>query len=182
MNTPQDFLVSQKSAADMLFGLSTKAFEGFEKLVELNLQVARTSLEEAAESAQSAFAVKDPKDMLAMQTAMFQAMPEKATAYGRHVYSIVAGTTGELRKAAEASAAQSQQTFVAAVDAAVKNAPAGSENVVALVKSAVAAANNAYDGVTKAANQAASAAEANFEAASVTAAKATKALSDKRAA
>jgi hypothetical protein len=64
---------------------------------------------------------------------------------------------------------------MAAVDSAVKNAPAGSENAVALVKSAVAAANNALESVTKAAKQAADVAEANFNAINTTAAKATQA-------
>ena len=61
---------------------------------------------------------------------------------------------------------------MAAVDTAVKNAPAGTENAVALVKSAVAAANNAYESVHKAAKQAADVAEANFQAMTTTAVKA----------
>ena len=63
---------------------------------------------------------------------------------------------------------------MSAVDAAVKNAPAGSENAVALVKSAVAAANNAMEGMQKAVKQATETAEANFQTISATATKATK--------
>jgi len=70
---------------------------------------------------------------------------------------------------------------MAAVDSAVKNAPAGSENAVALVKSAVAAANNAFEGVQKAVKQASDVAEANFQALSAQATKATTAKT-KRAA
>ena len=63
----------------------------------------------------------------------------------------------------EEQASEAQRKFMSAVDNAVKNAPAGSENAVALVKSAVAAANNAYESVHKAAKQAADVAEANFQ-------------------
>ena len=70
--------------------------------------------------------------------------------------------------------ADAQKKFVAIVDGAVKNAPAGTENAVTLVKSAVAAANNAFESVQKAAKQAANAAEANFQAMTATAVKASQ--------
>ena len=63
---------------------------------------------------------------------------------------------------------------MSAVDSAVKNAPAGTENAVSLVKSAIAAANNAYESVNKAAKQAADMAEANFTAITNTAVKASQ--------
>ena len=85
-----------------------------------------------------------------------------------------------MSKVAEATATEAQKKFTAAVDAAVKNAPAGSENAVALVKSAVAAANNAYESVSKAAKQAADVAEANFTAVTNTAMKTAQTASKKR--
>jgi hypothetical protein len=66
-------------------------------------------------------------------------------------------------KVVEAQVAELQKNVLAAVDTALKSAPAGSENAVALVKSSVAAASNAFDSVQKAAKQAAEAAEANFK-------------------
>ena len=77
-------------------------------------------------------------------------------------------------KVAEGKSPTAQKKFLAAVDSAVKNAPAGTENAVALVKWAVAAANNAYESVQKAAKQAADVAEANFQAVTNTAVKATQ--------
>jgi hypothetical protein len=50
------------------------------------------------------------------------------------------------------------------IDAAVKNAPAGSENGVALLKSAIATANNAIETAKKAAKQATEVAETTFQA------------------
>jgi hypothetical protein len=106
---------------------------------------------------------------------MLQPSAEKAASYSRHVYEIAAATNAEVTKVAEEQFAEAQRKFAAAVDTAVKNAPAGSENAVALVKSAVAAASNAYESVSKAAKQAASVAEANFQAVTNTAVKATQA-------
>ncbi len=93
-----------------------------------------------------------------------QPAAEKAAAYGRYVYEIAASTGAEVSRVAEAQAAEAQAKFMAIVDTAVKNAPAGTENGVALIKSAVAAANNAIETAQKAAKQAAEVAEANFNA------------------
>jgi phasin family protein len=161
----------------MLFGLTHKAFESMEKLVELNMQVAKTTLAESAEHTQAALSVKDVQELMALQAAMLQPTAEKAAAYSRHVYDILAGMNAETAKVAEAQMADSQKKVLAMVDTAVKNAPAGTENAVALVKSAVAAANNAFETVHKATKQAAEVAEANFQAMTNTAVKATQTAS-----
>ena len=173
--TPEQMMAAQKANIEILFGLTEKAFAGVEKLVELNLQVAKTAMSEVADSTKAALSVKDAQELLALQQALLQPAAEKAAAYGRHVYDITAATNAEVTKVAEGQIADAQKKFMSLVDSAVKNAPAGSENAVSLVKSAVAAANNAFESVQKAAKQAADVAEANFTAATNTAVKATQA-------
>lgn len=172
--TAEQLLAAQKANVETLFGLTHKAFEGVEKLVELNLQVAKATLSEVAENTKAAMSVKDVQELLALQASLLQPSAEKAAAYSRHLYDIIAGTNAEVTKVAEATVADSQKKVLSLVDNAVKNAPAGTENAVALVKSAVAAANNAYESVHKAAKQAAEVAEANFTAMTNTAVKATQ--------
>ena len=182
--TAEQLLAAQKANVETLFGLTNKAFEGVEKLVELNLQVAKTAIGEVAETTKAALSVKDAQELMSLQASLLQPTAEKAAAYSRHLYDIVAGTNAEVTKVAEATIADAQKKVLSLVDTAVKNAPAGSENAVALVKSAVAAANNAYESVHKAAKQAAEVAEANFTAITNTAVKATQtaAKTTKRAA
>ncbi len=175
MLTADQFIAAHKSNVEVLFGLTNKAFEGVEKLVELNLQVARAAIGEAAENTKSVLSAKDAQEFLALQAGLLQPAAEKAAAYSRHLYDIAAATNAEVSKVVEATAADSQKKFMTVVDTAVKNAPAGTENAVALVKSAVAAANNAYESVQKAAKQAAEVAEANFQTITSTAVKATQA-------
>jgi phasin family protein len=179
MLTAEQLLATQKANLATLFDLGQKAFEGVEKVLELNLQVAKTSLDEAAEHAKALMAVKDAQELLALQASLLQPSAEKAAAYSRHLYDIASSTSSEVSKLAEAQLAEAQQKFVSVVDNAVKNAPAGSENAVVLVKSAVAAANNAFDSVQKAAKQAADVAEANFQAMTNTAVKASQAAASK---
>ena len=183
MLTAEQVMAAHKANVETLFGLTNKAFEGVEKLVELNLQVARTALGEVAEATKAAMSVKDAQELMALQAGLLQPAAEKAAAYSRHLYDIAAATSAEVTKVAEATAADTQSKFMSAVDSAVKNAPAGSENAVALVKSAVAAANNAFEGVQKAVKQATDVAEANFQSISASATKATQSVTKmKRAA
>src|SRR5436190_19585098 len=96
MMTAEQILSAQKANVESLLGLTAKAFEGVEKLVELNLQVARTSLSEVAEAAKAALSVKDAQELLALQAGLLQPAAEKAAAYSRHVYEIVAATNAEV--------------------------------------------------------------------------------------
>lgn len=167
--TPEQLIASQKAHLDTLFGLTNKAFEGVEKLVELNVTASRATLSEAATHTQALLSVKDPQELLSLQAAFFQPLAEKTAAYNRHLYEIASGTTAEFGRAFEAQAAEIQRNFSNLVDTAARNAPAGTETGVAVFKSAVSAANNAFETVQKAVKQASDAAEANFNAVTNTA-------------
>ncbi len=176
-NTPftaEQMMAAHKASLDTLFGLTTKAFEGFEKLMELNVQVAKTSMAEMAETTQAALSVKDGQELLALQAGLMQPAAEKAAAYSRHVYDIMAGTQAEVAKVAEGKLSDGQKSMMLMVDSAAKNAPVGSENAVAMMKTAVAAANSAYESINKATKQATEVAEANFNAMSQSAVKASQ--------
>jgi phasin family protein len=164
MLTAEQVLASQKATVETLFGLTSKAFEGVEKLVELNMTASKAALAEAAGTTQAILGVKDAQELLALQAALFQPLAEKTAAYSRHLYDIASGTGAEFGKAFEVQAAETQKKFLAVVDNAAKNAPAGSETAVAVFKSAVAAGTNALESVQKAVKQASDVAEANITA------------------
>lgn len=163
--TPEQVAAAHKANLETLFGLTTKAFEGVEKLVELNMQVVKTTLAENVDHAKKALSVRDAQELLALQVSLIQPVAEKAVAYGRHVYEIATDTQSEFSRVAEAQLAESSRNVQTLVDNFAKNAPAGSESTVAIVKSAISAANNAYESVQKATKQAVEIAESNFQAA-----------------
>ena len=76
MLTAEQIIAAHKANVETLFGLTNKAFEGVEKLVELNLQVARAALSEASESTQAALSVKDAQELLSLQSALLQPSAE----------------------------------------------------------------------------------------------------------
>lgn len=180
MLTVEQVMASQKASFETLFGLTNKAFEGVEKIVELNLAASKAALSDVSSHAQSLLNVKDAQELVALQSTVFQPLAEKVAAYNRHLYDIASGVTAEFGKNAENQTAEAQQKFMGLMDNAAKNAPAGSEAAVAIMKSSVAAANNALESVQKAVKQATEVAEANYNAVAATAANATKAASKKR--
>ena len=180
MLTVEQVMASQKASVDTLLGLTSKAFEGVEKIVELNLVASKAALAETGEHAKAMLSVKDAQELLALQSSLLQPLAEKTAAYSRHLYDIATGSTAELNKALEAQAAEAQKKFMGLVDTAAKNAPAGSESAVAMMKSSVTAASNALESVQKAVKQATEAAEANFNNVAASAMDAGKPASKKR--
>ena len=172
LNTEQ-FAATNKANFETLMGMTAKAFEGVEQLTALNMQVVKASLDEATETGLAALSAKDPQSLFALQATLLQPSAEKATAYGKQVTAIVASIKADVEKVAGQQAAAAQSSFTALIEAAGKNAPAGSGNGLELFKSAMATANNAYDGFQKAGRQATETAEANYAAVTGSMAKAT---------
>lgn len=180
MLTVEQMMATQKANLETLFGLTHKAFEGVEKMVELNLSVSKAALSEAASHTQSLLSVKDAQELLALQSSLMQPMAEKVASYSRHLYDIASGTGAEITKVVEGQTAEAQKKFADFVDSASKNAPAGTEAAVAIVKSAVAAASNAVESVQKVVKQATDMAEANLAAVAETATDSGKSNARKR--
>ncbi|WP_114974139.1 phasin family protein [Rhodoferax ferrireducens] len=180
MLTVEQVMASQKASVETLLGLTSKAFEGVEKIVELNLTASKAALAESTEHAKAMLNVKDAQELIALQSAMLQPLAEKTAAYSRHLYDIATGSTAELNKTFESQAADAQKQFLGLVETATKNAPAGSESAVAVLKSSVAAANNALESVQKAVKQATEAAESNFNSVTASTVDAVKTSTKKR--
>jgi phasin family protein len=180
MLTAEQIMASHKTNIETLFGLTQKAFEGVEKLVELNMQATKAALAETANHTQAVMGVKDAQELLALQASLVQPLAEKTAAYSRHLYDIASAAGADLSQTFEGQAAEAQKKIVGLVDSASQNAPAGSEAAVAVMKSAVAAATNAYESVQKAVKQASDMAESNFNTVSASAVNASKTATKKR--
>ncbi|GAA5236394.1 phasin family protein [Verticiella sediminum] len=162
---PPQILANQKASLDTLLAIQTAAFSGFEKLVDLNLRVAKASFDESAQKAQEMMSLEDTQQAFAYASSLAQPSADKLMAYSKHVYDIVSGVQTEIAKLAETQMAEGQKHFADAVEQFSKMAPAGSESAVALMKSSLATATSAYDSFSKAAKQAAEVTESNINAA-----------------
>lgn len=173
ITTPEQLASANKANIESLLTVANTAFASAERLAALNLNTARSLLEESLANAKALMAARDAQEFLNIQTSLAQPALEWAVAYSRDVYGIASETQGELNKLLEAQFAEANKAMTAALDKAARSAPAGSDVAVAAVKSAMAAANTAYDSMSKAAKQVAELAEANVAAATNAAVKAT---------
>jgi len=166
---PEQFSNATKASFESQFAvfssLTAKAFEGIEKLVELNITAAKASLEESSAATRQLLAAKDPQAFFSLTTAQFQPNAEKAMSYSKQVAAIAAGTQAEFTKAAESQIAETNRKVISLVDEVSKNAPAGTENVVAAIKASIGNANAGYEQLTKTSKQAVETIETNMSAA-----------------
>jgi len=77
MITTEQIVASNKAALNSAFAMSNEAFTSVEKLVELNMTAARSSLSESADFIKSLIGAKDPQQFLALQAEFFQPLAEK---------------------------------------------------------------------------------------------------------
>ena len=175
MFTVDQITAAQKTQFDGFFGLAATAFEGAEKLIALNVAASKAMLGETAGAAAAVLEAKDPQAFMAIGAGVAQPAAEKALAYSRQAYEIASETGAEFTKAVEAQTVQSQGAYNAFVEAAMKNAPAGTESVTSFFKGAMSAQQNAQAAMQKAVKQASDMATQSFAAASAQATQAVKA-------
>jgi len=166
MSVPaQQFLSTQQQNIENLISAQNHIFSGFEQLVNLNIKLFKSSLDEIAEKSQQVAGLKDVQQAASFATELAQPSAEKVLDYGKNVFEIISGVQKEITQLAEKQIADTQTQAADFVEQLAKNAPAGSESAVALVKSGLVAASNATDTVLKATRQAAELNEANVNAA-----------------
>ncbi|AGG33601.1 Phasin family protein [beta proteobacterium CB] len=160
--TPEQVAAAQKANLETLSGLTNQALKSIEKLVELNMHIAKQSLGESMSSAKKALEVKDIQQLLAHQAEAVQPMAEKIMAYSRHLYELAHETQANFTKSAEEEFQAGQKKINALVEDWTKNAPAGSDAAVHAMKQAIATATNVFETSQKAVKHAVEVAQTNL--------------------
>ena len=166
--TPEQIAAAQKANLETLSGLTNQALQSIEKLVELNMQIAKQNLSDSMNSAKKALEVKDIQQLLAHQAEAVQPMADKIMAYSRHLYDLAHETQASFTKSAEKEFQDGQKKMNALVEDWTKNAPAGSDAAVQAMKQAIASANNVFETSQKAVKHAVEVAQTNMSSATDT--------------
>ncbi|MET0859329.1 MAG: TIGR01841 family phasin [Telluria sp.] len=138
-NLPEQFSEARKLQLEAQFKFfqtfTGKAFESVEKLVALNIDASRQSLEQSSALMRQVISAKDPRDLFAV-TKQTQSQFDSALAYSRQLLGIVAAAPAEAQAEAQAEAP--------AASAAAPQAPSAQLEVVpALAPEVAASAPNA---------------------------------------
>ena len=161
---PAQFAAANQATVDSLLSVANTALATAERIAALNLNTARSALEDTASGVKSVLGAKDPKEALAVQSSLAKPAVEKAVAYSRSVYEFTSESQQELAKMVQAQFGDFQKSISSMIEMAAKSAPAGSEGAVAAIQNAIAAANSAFGNMNAIAQQFADAAQTNMAA------------------
>jgi len=166
--TPEQITAAQKANLETLTGLTNQALQSIEKLVELNMHIAKQSLGDSMNNAKKALEIKDIQQLLAHQAEAVKPMAEKIMAYSRHLYELAHETQNSFTQSAEKEFQAGQKKINALVEEWTKNAPVGSDAAVQAMKQAIASASNVFETSQKAVKHAVEVAQTNINSATDT--------------
>ena len=129
--------------------IASCSLESTEKLVELNLNAVRTSIQENSTLATQVLASKSATDLQAIFAALPQATSTKAFAYGHHLTSITANACTEIARSIHTQIPQITDRMTSLIDQASRNMPAGSENFIAMTKTVIQRLVQGYEQAAK---------------------------------
>ena len=162
---PEQFAEVNKSNVDAALKFAKVSFDATERLLGLQLAVARDALSEGAKNAKVFAEVKDVQDFTALRGKFAETGSEKWADYSKAVYDVAQQTQAQWSQLFEAQISEVNKNIATALDKAVKTAPAGADVAISAIKSTLAASSAAIDSMTKAAKQVASYTDANIKAA-----------------
>lgn len=154
----------QKSNIDTLLSVSQATFGNIERLLNLNINAARSALEESAAQAKASVSGNNGVQALFQANQAQQAFA-KVTAYLEDVRQIANQTQQELTEIIEAQRSEASDNLVEAMEEFAKTGPAGSALAASTLKSMFAMGNSAYDKLNDTAKQVAQISEAQIAAA-----------------
>jgi phasin family protein len=161
---PEQFASATKTLFElqmMTFNtLTSKAVEGVEQVVALNMATAKNSVEGTMAAGKDISTAKDPKAAMAAAAAHAQPGMANAVEYGDQLKVIIDDIRSEFTQAADAHIAEAKSTLSALIYDVTKNVKPGSENAVEIIKAAIDNAFQGYEQVTKATRQAVETVEA----------------------
>lgn len=157
---PEQYAATQKANLETFYGFANLAFEGFHKLVELNLQAAKTALADT----QATLLTTNPQDLLTQQSTRSAVVAERIQSYNRRLYDIALTTQTGFATIAGTRYEAHNRRMQALVEDVSKQVPVGSEAAVVALKKVIDSSSALYDSVNKTVRQAVNMAEGSFEA------------------
>ena len=162
----EKFVALNKKQMETTVQVFQIGFNACEMLIKLNLEAARSLLQESMANAQPLTAVRDVAGLSAWTGGQFRAGADKLSGYSRNVYEIGGQASSTLGDLLEQTLLSTNQEVVEWVDEVLKSSSIPQpEATAAAAKAAMANAKTVIEGISKAVRQTAGYADANVRAA-----------------
>lgn len=149
------FAAANKATVDALLAAVSTALASAERIARLNIETARSALDDASANAHALLNAKDPQQFAAIQSALVQPTIEKAVEYSRSIMEISHATHQELSGMFESQLAEFQKSATRLLQQGGGQVPVGSDGAFATLQAAIASAKEAYNAIASATLQAA---------------------------
>lgn len=143
----------QSDTLEFTGAAAAKTIEGFRRLAELNMQTARTSLEQSTEQIRALLETRDTETLTALVTSFAMLPPEKFGAYANAVYTIAQETGVDIGALVEQQITRSNAQLAEAVETLARSAPGGAGGAVDFIARSMDAARATYEQMQQAAAQ-----------------------------
>jgi phasin family protein len=117
--------------------MSQKMFETAQKINDLNMQVAKSVLEDSFSSAHQVIGARDPYEALSIAAAQAQPQAERVREYQQHLSNIAANTQVDLAKTAESHFPNTSRTAAAVADEVARTAKEETEKATSRQRAAM---------------------------------------------
>lgn len=134
--------------------LATKAVQGVEQVVALNMTTAKNVLQDTLAASREVTQAGDPKAAMESMSARMQPNTSGATAYNEQMRQILGDIQKDFQQAADAHLVEAKNTLSALIFDITQNVKPGQENAVEIIKSAIDNVFKGYEQVTESTREA----------------------------
>jgi phasin family protein len=160
----EQIAAAQKENAETAFALVNKAFENFQKTVDLTLQVFKSTITESEEVTLSVLSRKDPQELVTLLNGTAGFAAPRIMSYCSKMFAIASNAQLEFANVGNEQFVEQQRRFQALLDDAARHAPVAAEPAITALKSAITATSSWCESTSKAAQQAIHLVESNADA------------------
>jgi phasin family protein len=150
---PEDFTRLQQEALAASGATAARTLEAFGKLAELNMNTARTALQQSSEQIAALMQARDAKALSDLVTSLARLSSDQFAAYAKAIYSISSETGTDVADLVRQQIAQSNAQLAATVESLAKSAPGTPTTANEFIAQSLNAAQAAYEQMQAAARQ-----------------------------
>lgn len=163
---------TQKANAEVMMTLVRTAFHGMEQLAAINLATTRELFNTGVANTQQLMNIKDPKELVKVNSVLAQPNVDKMVEYSRSIYDLAANMQKDITALMETQYSSFAKKASTAIEKTTTSVPVGGDVFAAAMKQVLQASTKTYDNITQISKQMTDIADANVKAASSATAKA----------
>lgn len=174
MLNAEKIVSAHKSQLTALHDMTGKALNVVERIAQLNVDTARTHLQDHGEHMSILLSSKDLKSLSRLNEEVLHKIAEKTASYNHDLFKLASGLGSEFGELVQEQMKSAQQEFFSAVEATMSSLPESAGPVKDALKSAMVQASDAMISVQNVVKQAQDSGSAQLTTMVETASKATK--------